>query len=486
MPDSRISEETFYFSHVGSICKGGAVTCSPGTTVVEAARIMHEKDLSGLVVVDPLETILGVFSIREFRKLIAESKGDISGVVVQDVMNTRPVTVQRDRYLFEAIFKMAKHKIHRLVVIDHQGQLCGMLTDTDLLSLQTRSPIYMSQEIEGAESIQQLKIINARILEMLNCATDAGADIRSLVQLITHFNDSFSLRIIELMERDEGIRLPAGAAFLALGSEGRGEQTLRTDQDSAMIFADDLSAEQRAAAERFACRLSDALEQVGVPKCSANTMASNPEWRHSLADWKLLLEQWLSQPIGDHMVRFGMVQDFRTLHGDVGLEHELQQFILAGIKRHGLFLPYVARNIVSFVPPLGMFGRIKVEQRGENKGKVDLKKAGIFAITSGVSLLALESGIVNGSTWDKLDRLEETRVLSVDFREIVDNAFSYLFKLRLHRQMRALAAGSEPSNSIDPLVMTDRERDRLRTALKGVGTFLRFIRDRYQLDSISR
>jgi CBS domain-containing protein len=103
-----------------------------------------------------------------------------------------------------------------------------------------------------------------------------------------------------------------------------------------------------------------------------------------------------------------------------------------------------------------------------------------------VSLLALESGIVNGSTWDKLDRLEETRVLSVDFREIVDNAFSYLFKLRLHRQMRALAAGNEPSNSIDPLVMTDRERDRLRTALKGVGTSLRFIRDRYQLDSISR
>jgi CBS domain-containing protein len=330
---------------------------------------MHEKDLSGLVVVDPLETIVGVFSIREFRKLIAESKGDISGVEVQDVMNTRPVTVQRDRYLFEAIFKMAKHKIHRLVVIDHQGHLCGMLTDTDLLSLQTRSPIYMSQEIEGAESIQQLKIINARILEMLNCATDAGADIRSLVQLITHFNDSFSLRIIELMERDEGIRLPAGAAFLALGSEGRGEQTLRTDQDSAMIFADDLSAEQRAAAERFACRLSDALEDVGVPKCSAHTMASNPEWRHSLSDWKLLLEQWLSQPVGDHMVRFGMFQDFRTLHGDVALEHELQQFILAGIKRHGLFLPYVARNIVSFVPPLGMFGRIKVEKRGENKGK---------------------------------------------------------------------------------------------------------------------
>ncbi len=486
MPNSRICEETFYFIHVGSICKGPVVTCKPGTTVVEAARIMYDKDISGLVVVDLLGRIVGIFSVRDFRKLISESNGDLTGVKVKEVMCLNPVTVNRDRYLFEAVFKMAKHKIHRLVVVDHQGHLCGMLTDTDLLSLQTRSPIYLSQEIEGAESIRQLSVINTRILEMVTCATDAGADIRSIVQLITHFNDSFTVRIIELLARDEEIQLPAGAAFLALGSEGRGEQTLRTDQDSAMIFVDGLSTADEEAAERFAFRLSDALEEVGVPKCSANTMASNPEWRHSLSDWKILIEQWLSQPRGDHMVRFGMFQDFRTLHGDVSLEDELQQHILSGIKRHSLFLPYVARNIVSFVPPIGMFGRIKVEKSGEHKGRVDLKKAGIFAITSGISLLALEMGIVNGSTWDKLDRLEESKVLSSDFRESIDNTFSYLFKLRLYRQVRSLTAGHEPSNSIDPLVMTDRERDRLRTALKGVGVFLRFIRDRYHLDSISR
>jgi CBS domain-containing protein len=486
MPNSRICEETFFFIHVGSICKGPVVTCKPGTSVVDAARIMSDKDISGLVVVDLLGRIAGIFSIRDFRKVIAESGGDLTNIKVKDVMSEQPVTVRRDRYLFEAIFKMAKHKIHRLVVVDQKGDLCGMLTDTDLLSLQTRSPIYLSQEIEGADSIRQLSIINTRILEMVNCATDAGADIRSLVQLITHFNDSFTLRIIELMERDEGISLPKGAAFLALGSEGRGEQTLRTDQDSAMIFVDDLSDHDKIVAERFAFRLSDALEEVGVPKCSANTMASNPEWRHGLSEWKSLVEQWVSLPRGDHMVRFGMFQDFRTLHGDVRLEQELQKYILGAIKRHALFLPYVARNIVSFVPPIGMFGRIKVEKRGENRGKVDLKKAGIFAITSGISLLALEAGIVEGSTWDKLDQLEESGLLSSDFRETVDSAFSYLFHLRLHRQVRSLTAGHEPTNSIDPLVMTDRNRDRLRAALKGVGGFLRFIRDRYQLDSISR
>lgn len=160
MPNSRICEETFFFIHVGSVCKGPVVTCKPGTSVVEASRIMYEADISGLVVVDLLERIVGVFSVRDFRKLIVDLHGDLSKVKVRDVMSSTPVTVRKDNYVFEAIFKMAKHNIHRLVVVDHQDKLCGILTDTDLLSLQTRSPLYLSQEIENAGSIQQLSIIN--------------------------------------------------------------------------------------------------------------------------------------------------------------------------------------------------------------------------------------------------------------------------------------------------------------------------------------
>lgn len=485
MPNSRICEESFFFIHLGSICKSPVVTCGPGASILEAASMMHDRDISGLVVVDRLGRVVGVLSVRDFRGLIAGSNGDLTGVKVKDLMSD-PVTARLDDYVFEAIFKMAKHKTHRLVVVDYRGKLCGVLTDTDLLSLQTRSPIYMSQEIENADSIPQLSIINSRILEMVNCATDAGADTRSLVHLITHFNDSFTLRIIELMEREEGIALPDGAAFLALGSEGRGEQTLRTDQDNAMIFADDLSESDQLAAKRFAVRLSDALEEVGVPKCPANTMASNPEWRQSLSGWKGQIDKWFSLPRGDHMVRFGMLQDFRTLYGSAHLENELRAHILDALKRHSLFLPYVAKNLVSFAPPIGVFGRIKVEKRGENRGKVDLKKAGIFSLTGGVSLLALEAGITEGSTWDKLDQLEKAGVLTADFRETIDGAFSFLFQLRLQRQIRSLTAGEEPSNSVDPLVMTDRERDRLRSALRDTVTFFRFIRDRYKLDSISR
>jgi CBS domain-containing protein len=485
MPYNAINEEGFFFISIGTLCQRPPITCEPDMDVVAMARLMQDHEISGLVVVER-DTPVGTLSTRDLRKLIASSGGTLAGYMVRDIMRPGIVTIRHRDHVFEAIFRMAQYDVHRLGVVDDEGKLVGVITDTDLLRIQTRTPLYLNQEIAAARSIADLKGLNVRMLEMVRFATRAGAVTKSLVQLISHLNDAFTLRIIALMENTEGIRLPDGAAYLVLGSEGRGEQTLRTDQDSAMIYADDFPPEKRGELGRFATRLSDALDEVGVPRCPGNTMASNPQWRHSLSEWKALLDQWIYVPKGEHMVNFGMFQDFRALYGDQGLERQLHDHLLATVKRHSLFFPYAARNIVRFPPPLGMFGRIRVERRGEHRGKVELKKAGIFAITEGVSLLALEAGIVGGSTWDKIERLREQGVLPAKDLELIDESFTYLVQLRLQRQLRALAAGNKPANTVDPLVMTDDERDRLREALKGVGTFLRMIRDRYKLDFISR
>jgi len=485
MPYNAITDEGFFFITIETLCKRPPITCGPEMDVVAMSRLMQDHDISGLVVVEG-NLPVGTLSIRDPRKLIADSGGSLAGYRVRDIMRPGIVTIRLRDQVYEAIFKMAQYAVHRLVVVDDAGKLAGVITDTDLLRVQTRTPLYLNQEIAAARSIEQLKSLNVRMIEMVRFATRAGAGTRNLVQLISHLNDAFTLRIISLMESTEGIRLPEGAAYLVLGSEGRGEQTLRTDQDSAMIYADDFPPEKLGELARFASRLSDALDEVGVPRCPGNTMASNPQWRHSLSEWKELLNQWIHVPKGEHMVNFGMFQDFRAIFGDQGLERQLHEHLVATVRRHALFFPYAARNIVRFPPPLGMFGRIRVERRGEHRGKVELKKAGIFAITEGISLLALEAGIVGGSTWEKIERLQEQKVLPAGDLEMIDESFTYLVQLRLQRQLRALAEGNKPANTVDPLVMTDKERDRLRDALKGVGTFLRIIRDRYKLDFISR
>jgi CBS domain-containing protein len=261
---------------------------------------------------------------------------------------------------------------------------------------------------------------------------------------------------------------------------------LRTDQDSAIVYSDTLSAEHLEEVSRFSTRLCAALDQIGIPRCPGETMASNPQWRRSLGEWKRLIDQWVSVLKPDHMVNFGMFQDFRVLHGDREFARQLAGHIRAHVERNSLFLAYVARHITGFKPPMGIFGRLRVDRRGKYRGQLDLKKAGIFALTEGASLLGLEAGIVNGTTWDKLERLEEQGFLSAADAETFSEALSCLVFLRLQSQLRAIAAGHELTNHVDPLLLTGRERDRLREALRGVGAFLRLIRDHFQLELIAR
>lgn len=485
MPSNDINGDSLYLIQVANLCKGPAITCDPEVGLVELARIMRDHDVSGLVVVDANRPV-GMVSLSDIRDFIAGSDGRLPAGRAADLMTPGVISIRHRAPVFEAIFQMARHNIKRLAVVDEDGNLTGVVSDTDLLRLQTCTPLYLNQEIDAAQSVAQLARVGARIPDIVKNASQAGASPRSLVELIAHFNDTFTLRTIALMESVEGLYLPEGAAYLVLGSQGRGEQTLRTDQDSAIVYRDGLSESQLAEIARFSSRLCDALDQIGIPRCPGDTMASNPQWRRSLSDWKGLIDQWVSVLKPDNMVNFGMFQDFRVLHGDPDFARQLAEHIRSHVERNALFLAYVARHITGFTPPMGIFGRLRVERRGKYRGQIDLKKAGIFAITEGASLLGLEAGIVNGTTWDKLERLQRQGILSAADTEIFSEAMSYLVYLRLQSQLRSIAAGHELSNHVDPLLLTGKERDRLREAFRGVTAFLRQIREHFQLDLISR
>ena len=480
-----INEDSFFFITVDSICHRPAITCSPELSLVEMAKLMKLHNISGIVAVAG-EKPVGVVSLRDLRNLIADAPETLSDLTVGEIMKTRLITIHAHDYLFKAIFLMAKHNIHRLIVVDEQERLVGVMTDTDLLRIQTRSPLYLVQEIEAANSLEQLRTIGRKMIGMLQYAIKTNADTQSLIQLITHFNDALTERLISILATQENIRLPAGAAYLALGSEGRGEQTLRTDQDSAIVYRDDLPAEDLDAVHCFAERIVAALESVGVPLCPGQMMANYPDWCHSLTEWKELIERWISYPAPEQMVYFGVFQDLRVIHGEKEFERELREHLHTCTKSHAIFFPSMARNIVRFKPPLGMFGRLQVGKSGEERGKIDLKKGGIFTLTRGIGLLALEAGIMGGTTWDKLERLHLLNIVSDDDLETLKEAFTFLIKLRLEKQLMALHSGQEAGNLVDPLVLPDRLRDQLRAAFRGVNTLISLMRSRYQLDMMAR
>ncbi|MDD2856558.1 MAG: DUF294 nucleotidyltransferase-like domain-containing protein, partial [Desulfuromonadaceae bacterium] len=478
-------EDSLFFIPVEDICRHKVVTCSPDMPLVEMAKMMMTNNISGIVVTLNNEPV-GIVSLRDLRNLIAESAADIPEMLVSDIMKTRLISIKTSDHLFKAIFLMSKHNIHRLIVVDQNNKLSGILTDTDLLRIQTRSPLYLVQEIESAVTIEQLKLIGKKMTEMLKYAVSTNADAHSLIQLIAHFNDAFTERLIHILDVYHDIRLPEGAAYLAMGSEGRGEQTLRTDQDSAIVYRDDLIPVKQAQIQLFASRIVASLEAVGIPLCPGNMMANNPDWCHSISEWKRLTSEWISNPTPENTVFFGVFQDIRVLHGDTSFENELRSHIIDYVRHNSVFLPLMARNIVRFKPPLGIFGRLLVEKKGEAKGKIDLKKGGLFTLTRGIGLIALEAGIMGGSIWDKLTRLHSLNIISDHDLETLTESFTFLIRLRLVKQLISASSGSEPNNLVDPLVLRDNERDKLRAAFKGVNTLIGIMHSRYKLDMIAR
>ena len=480
-----INEDSFFFIPVDSICHRPVVTCPAEMGLIEMAGIMKRDNISGIVVVEE-EKPIGVVSLRDLRDLIANGAVDIASLAVRDIMNVGLITIRSSDYLFKAIFLMARHNIHRLAVVNELDQLVGVMTDTDLLRIQTRSPLYLIREIESATTFEQLAFLGQKMTDMLQYAVKTNADVRSLIQLIAHFNDALTRRLIFIMDCREDIRLPAGAAYLVLGSEGREEQTLRTDQDSAIVYRDNLPADKLAEVRRFAERVVTALEGLGVPLCPGNMMASNPEWCHSLSEWKHLAERWITMPSPDHTVFLGVFQDLRVLYGDVSFEEELQTYLFECTHRNTIFFPNMARTIASFEAPLGMFGRLLVEKKGPQKGKLDLKKRGLFALTRGISLLALEAGIAGGTTWDKIDRLKLLNFVSADDLETIRESFTFLMKIRLEKQIHDITSGKEPSNLLDPQNLAEKDREQLRKAFLGANDMIALLRTRYQLDLVFR
>lgn len=483
MSENLITQDSFYFIEISMLCTRSPVTCTPDTGLIEIAGIMQRHTISGIVVVEGMIPV-GIVSLCDLRDLLANRYSDLPLLTAREVMKTNLVTIRHKDYLFKAIFKMARNNIHRLVVVNEDGSLAGVVTNSDLLRAQSRCPLYLSQIIESSESFEQLQATGARLLELLQFVVKAGADTQSLISLISHFNDLISLRVISLLEELEGITLPRSAAFLVMGSEGREEQTLRTDQDNAIVYSDSVTAEELRQIKRFAERVVDRLEFIGVPRCPGGIMASNRQWCHSLATWQRIITRWISTPTLKNMVKFGMFQDMRVIHGNLLLGKKLREQIIDTTHNHSLFFSYMAYNIAQFSPPLGLFGRFKLEQKGEHKGTIDLKKAGIFALTQGVSLLALLHRNVGGTTWEKLAWLRQDSHISKDDLASIEESFSFLIRLRLMVQLDELEQGAAPGNHCNPDMLGNRDQEQLRAALKGVNLMLQILRDTFQLDLI--
>lgn len=467
------------FLPVGEYCRKEITTCAPQDRLVAAVERMRQLNISSLVVCEQGRPV-GIMTDRDLRnKVVAPGRNPLE-LTVADIMHSPLVTIIADEFLFEALHRMSRHRIHRLVVLDHSGNLAGIITDSDILRIQTLSPQQLMRDIEEAASITELQVLHRRVQDLVAHLITTGIRIKDMVRLIAHLNDRILIRLVDLLLVDRFAGLQQRCAFLVLGSEGRGEQTLTTDQDNALVVADDLTAQEQQLVELFSEELIKGVIAIGIPPCPGGIMANNPEWRRNLSGWKQVLDDWFGSPTPEHIMRVSMIADLRALAGNRTFEQELREHIRGQLLQNDTYLGHMTANLARFPVPLGWFGRIKTGE-GAQKGRIDLKKAGIFAITEGVRILCLSVGISAHSTQERIGLLAGQNLLSPQEAANLSSAFDALVYFRLRSQLDTVAAGGMPDNSLLLKQLNRMEAGRLHAALEEVRSFQQMLQRRFRL-----
>jgi len=474
------SEKVLFTTPVGHLASREVLMVGAETSILEASRLMSAHRVRALVVKDGTGLPVGIVTTTDLRDRVLVAQRD-AAAPVGEIMSAPLLTVEARDFCFEALLKMMSHDVHHLPVSDGE-RLVGIVTNHDFMILQGTSPLFIAREIEGQDSVEGLAASSRRIKGLVSLLLHEGARASSIVRVISAVNDRLEHRILDLALQTLGPP-PLPFCWIVYGSAGRKEQTFTTDQDNAVITGDAGSERGAlAAAEyfgRFAEFVVDAFLRCGFARCRGKFMATNPQWRNSLADWKRLFGAWILAPDDAALHKASNLFDFRGLHGDLRLAVELRTHLQQALAGQTLFLKAMADLTVSYRPPLGIFGSLLVERGGEHADHVDLKKHCLTPLTNIVRLFSLESAIAETSTLERLAVLKAVHPVAKTVGDDLAHAFEFVSLIRIRHQHEQIALDLEPDNFIDPQWLSSLERGNLKEICRLISRVLDGIVRRY-------
>jgi CBS domain-containing protein len=361
---------------------------------------------------------------------------------------------------------MARRGFRHVLVVD-AARLIGVISERALFGLQRLSMQGLRKDVGRAENVDALAFAAREVRELGTAMLAQGVAAEQLTQFVSALNDAVTERAIELALRTHEVA-DTGFCWMGLGSEGRNEQTLATDQDNAIIFPDREGVDREATRERllaFADDVNRTLDACGFPLCKGNIMARNPDWCLSLAEWFDRFDDWIRNSDPEALLNASIFFDFRALHGDAALVDRLREFLLENVKGRPVFLRQMAANALQTRPPLGLFGDIVVE--GAEGGTIDLKRQASRVFVDCARILALSAGVGAVSTTERLRAIGPKIRMSDDDVATAIDAFQFVQMLRLRAQdLLDRGAGASEPNRIDPDALNTLDRRILRESLR--------------------
>ncbi|MDP1955486.1 MAG: DUF294 nucleotidyltransferase-like domain-containing protein [Polaromonas sp.] len=455
---------------LGDVARQAPSSCLPDTPLRDALAQMHQQRIGSMLVTDAARRPLGILTRYDILGRVTLAGLSLE-TPIAEVMAQPVHTLTHAHTALDAALLMSQHGI-RHVPVTRDGVAIGMVSERDLFAMQRLSLKQVSTSIRSAADVDTLTLVAQDIRRFAHSLLGQGVHARQLTALISHLNDVLTARLLALKAEEHGVDL-SRMCWLALGSEGRSEQTISTDQDNALILPDDSTAEQHAAALRFGRDVNLALDACGYPLCRGGIMAGEPGCCLTLREWRERFAHWVEHGAPHDLLNASIYFDFRALAGDSTLAQSLRLEVTEAARRAPRFIKQLAVNALLRSAPLNWTGSLAVD----DAGLIDLKLQGAAIFVDVARIYSLSHGITVTNTRERLEAVGPLLGLAAPEYLAWVSGFEFLQTLRLRIQLEGTAAPQQP-NHMKVASLNDIDRRILRESFR----VARSLQQRLQLD----
>jgi CBS domain-containing protein len=461
------------------------ITCSVNTSIKEACMIMTGHVINSIIVAEN-HIPIGIITDKDIRTKVGTGVFSIFDSVSK-IMTSPVVTFPENLTVAEAQIALLKHKVSHICITKDgtdKSELVGILAEHDLSMLQNNNPIFLVREIKTAKDAETLKYIRTKASELTKGYLEQEIPIYFITKVISEINSAITKRIIRLAIKEIGTEPPVPYAWLAMGSQGRKEQLLMTDQDNALVFENVEDEEEykkvKAYFLQFATKITEKLNIVGFEYCPANIMASNPKWCLSVNEWKAQFKDWIENPTSDKMLLSIIFFDFEYIYGDLDLYHRMSESVFKYISEKQVFLGFLSKVTLDNPAPLGFFKQFLVEQDGENKDQFDIKTRAIRPLVDAARIFSLHHNLKINNTIARFEKLMEIEPQNRDVYESCANAFKILLQFRTSQGL----ANNDSGRFVDINNLSKSDRLKLKSCFKPIKNIQESLKLRFNVSQI--
>lgn len=456
-----------------------AVIIDTEKTIFEAASIIKKEKIPTILLRDEAGEMY-IVTDSDFRQKVILNRMDFDDKVVK-IASKGLIYVDEDDFLFNAQLIMAKHGLKRVIVQNDKKEIVGILDQISLSSFFATNTFSVSNQIVKAETVEELKEASLSFIKIIKSLNAKGVKIEFISKLVNQLNKKLLDKLYIILAPEE---LQGKSCLVVMGSEGRGEQILKTDQDNAIIMDDDCIISDEKLKE-FTNKFTETLVDFGFPRCEGNIMVSNPYWCRKESSFKDLIYEWITQPSPDNFMNLAIFYDAVCVSGNRELVLRLKEYIFKIASNSQQFNAHFAKIITSFNVPLGFFDGFVLDSKdNKHKNELNIKKGGIFIIVQGVRSLSLEYKLYNTSTAKRIKKLNELGVIENELATEITMAFNFLTNINLKSNLEKLDKNEKVDNYINPSNLNTMEKDLLKESFKIVNKFKKKLEFHFKLNYV--